>query len=242
MERRYYIGVDVAQSVDYMAMAVVEKWIEKFLNGRNIEKKITCCLTHLARFKHGVPYQQMVQTTIDIISRPEIDSKPTLVVDATGIGSVVYEMFEDENKARANEGKPTFALKGVKIHGGEKCSYSEGFYRVPQVELVKPFYADYGTERFVIAEDLPDKAEFIKQVQNFRGKQSSSGHMSVGAIAGHDDLVFAVGFATWLIKHKSPDYHGIDAKTGLVKTITYDIDDGPPSNTDSILELERRLK
>lgn len=89
---------------------------------------------------------------------------------------------------------------GIKITGGEGWYKSHnGGYIVPKSELLKPFFKDYGSERFLIADELADREGFIKQVQSFDYEISDSGHVSFGARAGaHDDYIIAVALVMFI--------------------------------------------
>lgn len=229
----FIVGLDLGQSIDYSALAVVEKITTNILKYRGTEQEVTCHLRHLARFALGVPYPRIVATTINILSSPEFGGSPTLVIDATGIGAAVFDMFNLERQVRREEKKPTYNLDGVKITGGEGKGRTDGdYYIVPKAELLKPFYTDYGTERFVIAEDLRDREEFIRQIQAFEYEISDSGRASFGAKPGvHDDYVIAVALAVWRAKLVPFGYNFYGGRG-----------EDERLKGDSIFELERVMK
>lgn len=227
------VGLDLGQSIDFSAMAVIEKITKYVLTYRKTEPEITNHLRHLQRWPLGTPYPDIVEQVAKLLTREEFGGRPPLAIDATGLGAVLYDLFKREKKAREDEGKPAYDLFGIKITKEGKVGYDAGHYSVPKVELVRSFFVDYGSERFQAAANLPDRQEFEKQIKEFRWDITPSGHATFGAAPGsHDDYVLAVAMAVWLTKRPSFEYHFYGGSYG----------DQQARREGSIFELERQMK
>lgn len=233
----YIAGLDLGQSIDYSALAIVQKYTKKILKHRTPELEPICYLRHLSRFALNTPYPAVVETVDGILSRPELAGDITLAIDSSGMGSAIYDMFKTLKKVRG--GNLRYKLEGIKITPGEgRARYENGYRMVPKVELLKPLFAIYGTPRFVIAHDVPDRAEFERQMQSFHYEHSDGGRAKFGAISGmHDDYVIAVSMPLWYVHKPEFVYHYVD-KQGNLRTLG----DADPNDPESIFELERRMK
>lgn len=96
----FIIGLDLGQSVDFSALSVLEKIVEKTLSprGDKVKRETICHLRHLQRLPLGTPYPVIVESVIRLISKKEFGHKPTRVIDATGIGGAMYDMFTLEKR------------------------------------------------------------------------------------------------------------------------------------------------
>ena len=50
---------------------------------------------HLKRFKVVTPYPQIVDSVLCLTQRPELDDDWHLVIDGTGVGKAVADLFKD---------------------------------------------------------------------------------------------------------------------------------------------------
>jgi hypothetical protein len=99
--RRFVMGVDLAQSVDFTAIAVVEHcraphdnfdvdFATNVLRQRADER---FDLVYLERVKRGTPYPEIVQHVASLLARDPLRTNGCdLVIDATGVGRPVYEL------------------------------------------------------------------------------------------------------------------------------------------------------
>ncbi len=119
---------------------------------------------------------------------------PSLVVDQTGVGRPVVDLFR---QARLR-------LIPVTITGGEKQSRGEDGYHVPKRNLVSALQIAFQAGKLRIAKDLVEAETLVKELLNFRAKINSSGRDTYEAWREgmHDDLVLAVSLACWWAEEK----------------------------------------
>lgn len=147
-------------------------------------------LRHLERMR-GRPYPDIVTGIVAMIQQPPLATHGyTLVVDATGVGAPVVDLFRQAG----------IAVTAVTIHGGDAVNRVRGGFRVPKRELVASVQAVMQTGRLQISEGLDLWPTLKTELQNFRVKidpktaHDSYSHWRDGQ---HDDLVLALAMATW---------------------------------------------
>ena len=83
----YFIGLDLGQSQDFSAMAILER------HGTSKHDYIFHC-RHLHRWKLRTSYPAIVAESVAIANDPKLrtrDRQPMLAVDATGVGAPVID-------------------------------------------------------------------------------------------------------------------------------------------------------
>jgi hypothetical protein len=119
----------------------------------------------------------------------------TLVVDATGVGAPVLDMFT------------SWGLRpvGVTIHGGDAVTQHGRHFRTPKRDLVATLQTLLQTGRLRFAKDLALADVLVGELRDYTVSPSAVGHDSYSARAGqHDDLVLAVAIASWLAARRHP--------------------------------------
>ncbi len=196
---QFVLGVDLGQTKDYTALAIVQRVLpeltapsseEKSDEQAALESKPTYHLRYLERTPLGTPYPAIVTQTLALLRTPPLSHSSPLVVDKTGVGSAVVDMF---NAA----GLPT---RAVTITGGDVVSKEGLHYKVPKRDLVSQLLTLYQTRRLKTAEGLPLFPVMLNELMNFQQTVNlTTGHDSYEAWreSVHDDLVLAVALATW---------------------------------------------
>jgi hypothetical protein len=180
-DERYTIGVDLGQANDSTAIAVVRK-IERFPD------KPIFQVGHLSRLALGTPCPAIVTHVMDMLARPRFRGKSELVIDMTGVGRPVFDMFQGYGATPI----------GVLITGGDSTTRDGSIYRVPKITLVSRLQALLHDQRLHIHKDIPDAIALVNELQNFRAEYSDSGYIRFNARNGkHDDLVLALAIALW---------------------------------------------
>jgi hypothetical protein len=135
-EVTYYAGLDLGQVSDFSAFSVVEKKVLRPKEdgirivsgeamGKVIEvdagpsspslrrggKKVSLTVRHLERFDLGTPYPRIVETILERFEEPPLAGS-TLLVDETGVGRPVVDMFMD-CISRGVDGTREWAVKKV---------------------------------------------------------------------------------------------------------------------------------
>ncbi len=200
----FVLGVDLGKVRDFTALAIVEKVpaplkavqpdplsprVEQVPDGPS-----SLHLRHLERVPKGTTYPAVVE----LVGKRKAaltsgNSRPALVVDHTGVGVAVVDLFEDA-------GLQPIAIT---ITGGDVVSREGRHFRVPKRELVTTTHVAMQTGRLKFAASLPDLATLEQELAAFNYKISDAGHDTYGAWreGKHDDLVLAVALAVWYAEH-----------------------------------------
>jgi len=137
---RFCIGVDLGQSSDPTAIAIVrhrvepleDQWTQtraKVRNAWNIVRQNVeevFEVPHLERVTLGTPYPIIVQHVAEMLGRPAVRGAD-LVVDQTGVGAPIGDLFENAG------------LKPVRIvtaAGLEPVRHDHRKWSVPKTELI----------------------------------------------------------------------------------------------------------
>lgn len=183
----FYIGLDLGQSHDYTALAIAER-IDLPTGGKS---KAGCYhLRHLERFKLGTSYPAVVERVMGLLTTEPLRGRSKLVVDATGVGAPVVDLFRDAELNPA----------AVTITGGTSVTSVAGSMHVPKRDLVSTLQVLFQGERLKVAEGLPEAQTLVKELLDFQVKINvATAHDSYGPWreGGHDDLVLAVALACW---------------------------------------------
>ncbi len=196
----YFVGLDLGQSADYTALAVVQTAYERNEQGQLVKR---LHLRHLERYELRTSYTTIADAVVAVMRSQALNTdeydprrhriakpKVELLVDKTGVGRAVTDIL----KARG------LRFTGIVIHGGETTHYSDGAYHVPKKDLVGALEVPFDTGRLKIAEGLRLWGVLREELQNFRRKQNpKTSHVSFEhwREGDHDDLVLACALACW---------------------------------------------
>ena len=188
----YFVGLDLGQSQDFSALAVIER------TGETKDTYQFAC-NHLQRWKLRTSYPQIVADTVEMMNSKPLQSgrqHPMLAVDATGVGAPVIDLFKRT--------KHNSYLEPIQITGGADVTKENGVTRVPKRNLVSTVQVYLQSGRFKIAGKLPEADTLARELQNFQVKINDNAHDSYGAWreGTHDDLVLAVALALWTATEK----------------------------------------
>jgi hypothetical protein len=183
----FFAGLDLGQMSDYSALAIMER------HGTS-KNNYTFHCRHLQRWALRTSYPAIVADTVKIMNSPQLqtaDGRPTLAVDATGVGAPVIDLFKRERMQAS--------LRPIQITGGADVSRENGMTRVPKRNLVSTVQVYLQNQRLKIAEQLPDARTLVRELENFQVKINDNAHDSYGAWreGTHDDLVLAAALALW---------------------------------------------
>ncbi len=192
--------MDLGQSADYTALAVVQSVKEK---GEEGKLRTFLHLRHLERYPLRTPYTDVADGVTALmrsatLNHDEYDpsrgrvAKPRveLLVDKTGVGVAVTDLL----KARG------LKFTAVTIHGGEKVTHSGSAYNVPKLDLVAALEVPFHTQTLKVAEGLQLWGALREELQNFRRKvNAKTAHATFEhwRETDHDDLVLAAALACW---------------------------------------------
>ncbi len=186
---RYTVGLDLGQTNDYTALAIIAA-----SPGTDPTRPNRPCLHYgvvgLERFQLGTTYPQIVERVRTITLIPPLPGC-TLVVDQTGAGRPVVDMFRVANM-------PCW-LRAVTITGGTATTETTDGARVPKKELVSILQSLLQSGRLRISTRLALAATLHAELSAFRVKITAAANETFEAWrdSDHDDLVLAVALALW---------------------------------------------
>jgi hypothetical protein len=205
-----WIGLDLGQLTDYTAAAVVRRtlaldpitgWAERSHSGHSLYRFDVLAIR---RYPLGTPYHAIVAHVTTQLQRAEMGRNPRLVVDATGVGNAVVEMFRT-----ALARLPSVECHAVTITAGRSWSVvAPRTYHVAKLELVGSIRAALESGRLKVPAQL-EHAELLKrELADFRVKISEAGNELFSAREGaHDDLVLSVCLPIWLAGMRWMEMH-----------------------------------
>jgi hypothetical protein len=184
---RFYMGVDLGQSSDPTAIAVVKR-IEYDTGGLVNKPSIFQC-GFLERAPLRTPYPAIVHRVGGLLKHPTVAGNVELAIDQTGVGGPVADMFKAAG----------FEFSGVVITGGNAETNPEpNVFHVPKLKLVSHLQALLHEGRLQIQKGLAEAETLVRELQDFRVRYSDNGYMTFNAREGkHDDLVLALAIAVW---------------------------------------------
>jgi hypothetical protein len=200
---RHFVGLDIGQAHQYSALAVLERRIAA--HGHTLaDFRPPYALRHLARFVPGTPYPQIAGAVRALLQTPAV-SGAMLMLDVTGVGKAVKELFHDELYDQVFCTFVPLAVVGsgpALAGGGPSCGIP-----VPKLELVGTMQVLLQTRRLKIAESLPEAGVLVRELETFRAAPPVLRGESVEPWRerDHDDLVLAVAVAAWVGEQNLPD-------------------------------------
>jgi len=191
VSERVLIGLDLGQARDYTAISAIEQvWDFK-------PSRYDYYLRFLERPALGTPYPAVVQRVTKIFQDPRLRKAdgPYLVLDKTGVGAPVADLFMAEDLQPIS----------ITITGGGKPSRVAGGYTVPKRDLVMALLVVFQSGRFHIPQSLPLAKIFTEELQGFQVKiDPKTAHDSYEAWreGAHDDLVLSAALAVWFGEYR----------------------------------------
>jgi hypothetical protein len=186
MHPYYLVGLDLGQTADFTALAVLER--PTVTRGGTPG---TYTLRHLQRYPLGTPYTAIVPAVAQLVNGPPLAGHVSLIVDQTGVGRAVVDMLR--------RAAPCHVVP-VTITGGQSVTEAEdGSRHVPKKELVTGLQLLLQGHRLHIARSLSEAGTLVRELENFRVKITLAAHERFGAWreGQHDDLVLAAALAGW---------------------------------------------
>ncbi len=190
--RDFIFGVDLGQARDYTAICILERFEE--LTGEAAKGRWTTAvryaMPHLERQPLGTSYPDIIERLKDLIARLPDHERLKRVVDRTCPGRPVVDLMRKEKLSVI----PVTITAGGSVTGSVFSGYN-----VPKRELVSNLAIIFQAGRLKISRKLPEAAQLVEELQNFKMKITLAGNDTYEAWreSDHDDLVLAAAMACW---------------------------------------------
>jgi len=200
-ETDHLLGLDLGQSADPSALTVTRKTVPVYENrvtGEVEEKgQARYAVVWIERFDLGTPYQEVVQKVAAVQGAPETGSDPPLVMDATGVGQPVVEMFRAEGLAPVQilfTSGDNWTKKGARAYG------------VPKKDLATTVQGLLQAGRIEIVEALDLAPQLVQEMKRFRVKYTAAGNARFehAQESDTDDVLLSLACALWHAENGDP--------------------------------------
>ncbi|MEZ5355292.1 MAG: terminase family protein [Bryobacteraceae bacterium] len=202
----FFVGVDVGQRQDFTAIAILElltvftEEVDRVTFERKTRSHFR--LRHVDRVPLNTEFEAIVDYLVRLVSRQDLAERTNVVIDATGVGAPIYEMFRKRYP-------PVRESLRLVITGGNEAYKEHGkpHWTVPRRDLL------YGVENLLrnrqldIATSTPHSKTLIRELSLIERNFTDAGRevLASSCSAAHDDLVFALALAVWRARrHTAP--------------------------------------
>jgi hypothetical protein len=186
----FYFGLDLGQTTDPTAGVVLESEGEG-------EARIYL-IRHIEEFALGTPYPCIIDQVQGLLAKPPLHKHCTLVIDHTGVGRAIYDMFAEAKLSPI----------GITITAGKAWHRdSETQYVVAKELLVGIVQKFLQRERLRSSVRVKHSRLLQQELRNFRVKLTKSANEQYGPDvreSQHDDVVLATAVALWYAEHPCP--------------------------------------
>jgi hypothetical protein len=191
---KYIAGLDLGQQNDRTALVVLEQDLPREdVFGEPEREHSLYRARHIERYETEVSYTEQVARVRRTMK--QLPRRTPLVVDATGVGRAVADLFADCGSR----------VIRVTITGGDSVTRKGSEFRVPKADLASTTQALLQTDRLQFSKRVPLTEILTGELQDFRVKVSDGGHVRFEHREGqHDDLVLALALAAWYAEDGSP--------------------------------------
>ena len=196
----YFVGLDLGQSQDHSALAVVERAdlildeIDHVTYERLKERLYR--VRFLERVALGTPYPNVVERVRAVVRAKPLVGQCTLVMDATGVGAPVVDMLR-----LAQLG---CRIEPVILTGGEWESGAEGVWCVPKQNLVAGLRLMLENRELGLPLMYGPSQLLVKEMTEMETWMGERGGRCFGSRreGAHDDLVMASALACWRARRR----------------------------------------
>jgi hypothetical protein len=181
----FSFGLDLGQAHDPTAAIILDA------HGEGDERTYDC--RHIEQYPLGTSYPAMVASVCTLMDREPLRGQCTLVIDHTGVGRPVYDMFT------AAKLQPI----GITITGGTTWHReSSRQWHVSKIMLVGVVQRFLQSGRLRIGAKLPHAATLQRELRDFRVKISKAANETYDAREGaHDDLTMSLAISLFCAEH-----------------------------------------
>ncbi len=197
-----FLGLDLGKSQDFSALVGLE-YRRTWVSVRNPvtwgmdpeNEKVEYSVRQAARIPLGTKYTEVVDKMERLLRRVTAKYDCTLVVDATGVGAAVMEMFEGMMpRVQERAMLVPVVITGSGTEGGKK---TRSAWQVSRADLLSGLQVMLDTKQLAIASDLEHALTLKQELLEIRSLQS-------GGAGKHDDLAMALALACWRARKVQP--------------------------------------
>lgn len=201
--RRFLIGLDIAQSIDQNAFAIILDERIPFYD-ENGRQELTVRRREIVRADRipQMSYAQLAIVTRNLIMDPSIAGRAYLVVDAGGPGRAFCDLLNTKGVTHTR----------MQIVGGENEGETKErgttFNNIGKNRLLSTLNTALHVGDLTIG-DFPARDELRNELESFDASITDAGRMKIegGTKAGHADIAMAAAMAHWLTDHRSVGAH-----------------------------------
>ncbi len=192
----WIISTDIAKSYDKTTIGIFQKCNDYQKDGR--------CVSYLLardlKIEEQLPYMELGKYMCRLDSNAELHGNNDLVVDSTGVGEAVCDIFESMG----------LSPNRIIFTGGEHASVrtaSKGFggfaprrtLNVPKNELIDTLKIALEQRRIRTVEGIAHEDDIVKQFAHFRQMLTRTGKITFNNDDPqvHDDIVVMYAMAAW---------------------------------------------
>jgi hypothetical protein len=191
MLSRLILGLDLGRRRNPSALVVLDQ--TTLFTGRRdpatLERETVSCLAvrHAQQIALGTPYHDIPGRIQRLLQTPNLPPAEALVLDATGVGAAVLEIFE--RAALRLPLVPILITSGHDVH-----SISGGGFSVPRHHLLDHLAVLFEAGGIKLASDLPLFTELSEEINRLHPDTRQD----------PDDLAFALALAAWYAARHQP--------------------------------------
>ena len=194
-----YVGVDLGQARDYTTTAVLSVLPSEHGKEIPLRKRQMEC-RRLERIPLRTPYPEIVRYVAKLCRHLQsIMGKVYLLLDATGVGRPVVNMFEAAGLDPI----------GITVTSGHDVTRGEqpNSVNVPKRDLISSLQVAMHLGNMHVARNLKFAETFKRELDMFKVKITTKGSLRLEAWreSDHDDLVFAMAMACWAATYEDFD-------------------------------------
>lgn len=203
----YVIAQDIAKSVDYTTTVIHQIRPETIISASNNESsRIYTFEDEVFRDKVQLRYTELPQYTKELMSSLELSGRSALLIDMTGIGAAIYDMYDSFGLDPL--GIVFSSGNASNVHTNRNSSRSRfanvSHISVPKSDLIAALKLSVEQGRLRIAKGLRYAEEAENQFRHFVGKfnvDTKKVKMENDSPEIHDDFVVTEAMCAWYVQH-----------------------------------------
>lgn len=199
-----WVGLDLGQLVDPSAAVVLRRTFAVDRHGR-IERTIRghalyrYDVSAVRQYPLGTTYPAIIEHIVKQLRRPEFGRRPKLVIDGTGVGVAVVDMFRRALRPLGD----AVACYDISITAGRAVTQTGKYsWHVAKLQIAGAIREALDSGRLKIPRAADPAGLLKRELQDFKATITEAGNETFAARSGaHDDIVLATALPVWLAAH-----------------------------------------